>query len=219
MLNFFSKAARIRHHAEKQLEKHSTANIDFFVLITLAAAIASIGLLLNNVAIIIGAMLVAPLVTPIFGFSLHLLLIKLKGLGRSLLSILAGTLLSIVISTLIGYLVIFIEGKEIIINNSIISQIKPNLLYFLVALFSGMAGAFAYARPNLVSKITGIAISTAIIPPLAVIGLSIATQNWQLTELSSLLYILNLAGICFGSIIMFLILGFGKEIEKENITE
>ena len=216
MLNFLSKATRIRRHAKKQLEKYSTANLDYFVLITIASTLASLGLILNNTAIIIGAMLVAPLVTPFFGFSLYIILINLKGLSKSFLSILTGTILSIIISLLIGYLITFIDGKEIFINNEIIFRTKPNLLYFLVALFSGLAGAYAYSRPNLMSRIIGVAISATIIPPLALIGLGIAIQNWGLTKSSFLLYLLNLVGICFGSIIMFLILGFGKEIEKEN---
>lgn len=211
---FTSHTERLRRKTEKKLEEYNRPSINFFVLITLAAALASIGLLLDNPAIIIGAMVVAPLVTPVFGFSLSLIILHIKKAGLSLLSILMGTILAIVMSILIGWLALFIEGKSIIINNEILSRAEPSLLYFLVALFSGIAGAYAYAKPKVVEAVTGIAISVAIIPPLSVIGLGIAMQNWPLTQQSFILYLLNLIGICFGSIIMFLILGFGRDVEK-----
>ncbi len=97
----------------------------------------------------------------------------------------------------------------------ILSRTHSNLLFFLVALFSGMAGSYAYAKPKVLSSITGIAISVALVPPLAVTGLGIATQQLNLSQESFILYLFNLSGICFGSIIMFLILGFGKDIPKK----
>ena len=211
MFNFLSHKERIARQAEKQLELYSRPSVDFFVLITISAGLATLGLALNNSAIIIGAMVVAPLVTPIFGFSLYLILLKPKGIIESFFSILAGTILSIILSTIFGFLILLIDGKGILLTSEILIRTKPDLLYFIIALLSGLAGAFAYARPKLSEKIVGIAISAAIIPPLAVMGLSIAIQNWTILTSSSFLFLLNLVGICFGSIIMFLILGFGKE--------
>ena len=68
MFNFFSPAARIRSKTERQLEQYSRPSVDFFILIALSAPIISIGLILNNAAIIIGGMVVAPLISPFFGF-------------------------------------------------------------------------------------------------------------------------------------------------------
>jgi len=213
MFNFLSSKERIKRITEKNLEKYSRPSVDFFTLTILSSSIAAIGLALNNVAIIIGAMVVAPLVTPIFGFSLNLILFKGKGISKSLLSILSGTVLGLLTAILMGYLINIIQSGNFINTAEIISRTRPDLLYFIVAILSGASGAYAYARPNLSEKIVGIAISTAIIPPIIVAGLGIAIQNWNIMQASLILYLLNLLGICFGSIIMFLILGFGKKEE------
>ena len=214
MFNIFSSSARIRSHAERQLGKYSSPSKDFFTLIILSSAIVSLGLILNNSAIIIGGMVVAPLITPIFGFSLNILILRFKELGKSLLSILLGTISAIIISTLIGYLAYFVDESYLQTTNEIISRVQPDIFYFLVALFSGLAGSYAYVSEKISASITGIAISVALLPPLSVAGLSIAMQNWQHLESSLILYLFNLIGIFFGSIIMFIILGFGKDIEN-----
>jgi len=214
MFNIFSSSARIRSHAQKQLEKYSSPSRDFFTLIILSSAIVSFGLILDNSAIIIGGMVVAPLITPIFGFSLNILILRFKELGKSLLSILLGTLSAIIISILIGYLTNFIDESSLKATSEIISRVKPDIFYFLVALLSGLAGSYAYVSEKISASITGIAISVALIPPLAVAGLSIAMQNWNHLESSLILYMLNLVGIFFGSTIMFIILGFGHDIEN-----
>jgi len=177
MFNFLSSRQRVRETVEKHLEKYSHPTTDFFVLIALSASIATLGLALNNTAIIIGAMVVAPLVTPIFGFSLYLILFKGKGISESLFSILAGSVLAILTSTLIGYLFLVIEETNVLYTTEILARTEPNLLYFIVAILSGLAGAYAYVRPELSERIVGIAISAAIIPPLGVIGLALALQN------------------------------------------
>lgn len=215
MFSFLSSKERIKRNTEKQLEQYSRPSVDFFTLITLSASIVTIGLVLDNVAIIIGAMVVAPLVTPVFGFSLNLILANWKEVGKSLLSIFGGTLLAVFTAIIFAFLITLVQGDELIATKEIISRTKPDLLYFVVAILSGTAGAFAYARKKLSEKIVGIAISAAIIPPLGVIGLSIALKNWNMLESSTVLYLLNLVGICFGSIIMFLFLGFGKKEELE----
>lgn len=214
MFNIFSPSARIRSHAGKQLEKYSSPSKDFFTLIILSSAIVSLGLILNNSAIIIGGMLVAPLITPIFGFSLNILILRFRELGKPLLSILLGTMSAVIISALIGYLANFIDGSSLKATNEIISRVQPDIFYFLVAFFSGLAGSYAYVSEKISASVTGIAISVALIPPLAVAGLSIAMQNWNHLESSLILYLLNLIGIFFGSIIMFIILGFGQDIEN-----
>lgn len=210
-MSIFSRADRIRKETELRLSEHHTQLTDFYVLITLASAIASVGLALNNISIIIGAMVVAPLITPVFGFSLSLLVFNIKQGLRSLWMLFLGTLLALIISLLVGYFMILIQGSDIAFNSEIVSRTEPNLLFFLTAILSGMAGAYAYSRPQVLASIAGIAISVAVIPPLAVSGLAIGFQNPAMFSSSFMLYLLNLAGISFGAIIMFISLGFGKE--------
>ena len=211
-MSFFSPhVLRLRTKTEKHLERASQPSASFFFLIGVAAAIAALGLVLDNTAIVIGAMVVAPLVTPVFAFALSVLLLRIRQAGRSLLTLFLGTVLAIVVAAVIGHLVLLIEGEAIRATEEILARTKPDLFFFLVALFSGLAGAYAYSRPQIMESITGIAISVAIIPPLAVVGLEIAMRDYTLIGQSFLLYLFNLAGIIFGSIVMFIILGFGKE--------
>ncbi|MBT3539140.1 TIGR00341 family protein [Candidatus Parcubacteria bacterium] len=214
MFNFLSSAARIRNKTERHLEQYSRPSVDFFILITLSAPIIAIGLILNNAAIIIGGMVVAPLITPFFGFSLNIMLFRIKGIFKSFISILFGSILAIAVSALTGYIAILLYNERFILTSEILTRAKPDFLYFIVALLSGLVGAYAYARPKLSERVIGIAISAAIVPPLSVIGLGIALLDKQLANSSLFLFIINFVGICLGSIFMFIILGFGKEIEK-----
>ncbi len=210
MFLFHSHIDRLREKTARRLDAYTKEQSSFYFLIAAAAAIAAMGLLLNNASIIIGAMVVAPLITPVFGFSLGLILLRGQTIFRTLLAITLGSLLALLVAYTIGILSIFLEGTVFTVTNEMFTRTDPNIWYFLIAILSGMAGAFGYTRPQVVESITGIAISVAVIPPIAVTGLALSIGNDLLLWQSLFLYLFNLAGICFGSIIMFLILGFGK---------
>ena len=209
-----SRIERIRNATQQRLHDMTPQTGDFYVLIGLSSALATLGLLMNNIAVVIGAMVVAPLVTPLFAFSLSLLIFQIRDLGRSFLAILMGTILAIGMSALVGWGGFFVAGNWETLTSEILSRSEPNMFFFLVALFSGMAGSFAYAKPKILESVTGIAISVAIIPPLAVSGIGIALNDMFLFKQSFLLYTFNVIGICLGSILMFIFLGFGKKIEN-----
>lgn len=210
---FTSSTTRLRNKTQERLEQYSKPSTDFFVLITIASAIAALGLLLNNAAIIIGAMVVAPLITPIFAFSLALLLARAQRMFLALVSIFFGTLCAIATAALMGYVGITLDPIHASVTPEILARAEPNILFFLVALLSGIAGAYAYSRPKVSEVIAGIAISVSLIPPLGVTGVAIALQTWSIATQSFLLYIFNLLGIIFGSILLFIIIGFGKDVE------
>ncbi|MCB9798443.1 TIGR00341 family protein [Candidatus Nomurabacteria bacterium] len=210
--SFFSENNRIRRQAEKKLNEYNRPSMNYFVLIALSAAIATFGLALDNTSIVIGAMVVAPLITPVFAFSLGLILFRMKNVAKSFLSLFFGTLAGLCVSILMAMVVILINGN-FALGSEVLGRTEPNLLFFLVAFLSGIAGAYAYGRPQVLESITGIAISVAIVPPLAVTGIGIALQNYHLMQTSFLLYAFNLLGIAFGSIVTFVALGFGKDIE------
>ncbi len=209
-----SRISRLRNKTQKQLEQHTNKLLNFYTLTSLAGAVASLGLLLDNIAIIIGAMVLSPLIIPLIGFSLAIIALDLKRLVKSALAIILGTAVTIFVAYLLGKLAFLIEGVGVHITNEMFLRTEPNLFYFLVALFSGFAGAFSYAKPKVLESLTGIAIAVAVVPPLAVSGLSFALNQNSLAYDSFLLFLFNLAGICFGSILMFLLLGFGRDIEK-----
>ena len=215
MLKMFSSTERLKNKTLKHLEMYSRPNLDFFLLTAFSSAIISFGLILNNSSIIIGGMVVAPLITPFFGFSLSLILFRMKSILETLGAIILGIFVAVGIAFVIGYITNFIYIGTFINTNEILSRTKPDILYFIVAILSGLVGSYAYARPSLSERIVGIAISAAIVPPLAVVGLSIAKMDMKLITSSSVLFLVNLLGICLDSILMFIILGFGKERENK----
>lgn len=211
---FSSRTVKIRRKTEALLEQHNKPTNEFFILISLATVLAVLGLALNNSAIVIGAMVVAPLVTPIFGLSLAFILFRVKRFCVSLVTLTLGTILSITLATAMAFLILAIEQESILVTDEILARTEPDLLFFLVAFVSGLIGAYAYARHGILERISGIAISVAIIPPLAVVGIQLALGNLILASQSAWLYLFNIFGIVFGSIVMFLLVGFGKEIDK-----
>jgi len=210
---FTSSTARLRTKTEARLNEYSHPSADFFILIILASAIAAFGLLLNNTSIIIGAMVVAPLITPIFAFSLSLLLAKGHRMLLAIESIILGTFFAVATSAGIGFISIQIDPFLRTLTPEILSRAQPNMFFFLVALLSGIAGAYAYSRPKISAVIAGIAISVSLIPPLCATGVAIAAQQWNTAIQSFLLYSFNLLGIIFGSVLLFIIIGFGKDAE------
>lgn len=220
MLSFLtSRTVKVRRKTEEQLEHYTKPSVDFFVLMIVSSSIATIGLLLDNASIVIGAMMIAPLITPLFGFALSTLLLRPKTMGLSLIAILLGTALGFFTAILASLAISTIAPEYFMITNEILARTSPNMLYLLIAILSGMAGAYAYGRPNLSERVVGIAISVALIPPLTVSGIAIAMQDWNIAGQSFLLYLLNLSGILFGSICIFMFLGFGKDIEDNGPLE
>lgn len=205
-----------RKRAEKKLEKYQEPNMPFFVLMFFSSLIASLGLILDSVAVVIGAMMIAPIITPVFGFSLNFLTLQMKDSLKALGITLLGTAIGVASAWIAGISIEYITGKEISRTAQIISRIEPNLLHLLVAIFSGMVGAYAYSTEDLSERIVGIAISVALIPPLVTVGLGLAMMEPDIWKSSGLLYLANLAGIMFGSIVTFVFLGFGTQAE-DNI--
>lgn len=220
MFNFLqSNTLKLRRATEKQLEHYAKPSIHFFVMMLLSSSMATIGLILDSASIVIGAMMIAPLITPLFGLALSTLLLRSKTMLRSIIAILLGTFIGGTTAIAVSLLATVIEPGSLVVTNEIIVRTTPNVLYLLVAIVSGLAGAYAYGRPELSERVIGIAIAVALIPPLAVSGIGVALQDWLIAQQSIILYLLNLVGILFGSITMFLILGFGKDIHEDGALE
>lgn len=216
---FESQTLKLRKETESQLAHYTSPSTHFFVLMIISSAMATLGLLLNSAAIVIGAMVIAPLITPLFGLALGTLLVRVKTMGRSLAAILLGTIVGGVTAILTSLLMNAIEPGSLIATHEILIRTSPNVFYLLVAVLSGVAGAYAYGHPVLSERVIGIAIAVALIPPLTVSGIGVAMQNWFIAEQSFLLYLMNLVGILFGSVITFIALGFGKEIHKNGALD
>ncbi|WP_051071284.1 DUF389 domain-containing protein [Ilumatobacter coccineus] len=142
----------------------------FVVLMSFASAIASLGVLADSTAVVIGAMLVAPLLTPFMGMSLSLVVGLTEELRRESFVALLGTAVAIGV----GYLMsaMFGSGTDVASNAEIVSRTSPTLLDLVIALAAGAAGAYALSRRDVSDALPGVAVAIALVPPLAVVGIT-----------------------------------------------
>ncbi len=176
---------------------------DFVVMLGLAAAVSTLGLMQDSPAVVIGSMLLAPLMTPIMGLGLALAQASIKLMFLSLKSILLGFLLTLTISFILG--LITPSGETL--PQEVLARSTPNILDLMIALFAAGAAAFAMARPNIVGAIAGVAIATALVPPACSIGISLANGAFLNAFGASLLFFANLVAIIAASSFTFSFLG------------
>jgi uncharacterized hydrophobic protein (TIGR00271 family) len=200
----------------KYLEDASSPGFDFLMLIILSCVIATFGLITNSAAVIIGAMLVAPLMSPILAFSLASVVGEHRVFRRALVALVAGAVLSIALSTLISLLFYRLPfGIFEEIPSEILSRTTPSPFDLGIAIAGGAAAAYALAQPNLSAALPGVAISTALMPPLCVIGIGISMQSSTITFGATLLFLTNLLAISFSGILVFIWLGF-RPLNTQN---
>ncbi|MEO9226671.1 MAG: DUF389 domain-containing protein, partial [Gemmatimonadaceae bacterium] len=179
--------------------------LPYWMVLLLAAGIASLGLALDSAAVVIGAMLVAPILAPIVGLALAL------ALGDSRLAVRTAILLAL---STIGVIAVAALLTVALPFHTLTAQIsartQPTMLDLGIAVFSGLAGAVVtVARGSRLSgAVPGVAVSVALVPPLAVAGYGIGTGwNWSIIRGSLLLYGANLAGIVISAMAIFLLVG------------
>lgn len=172
---------------------------------TLAATIASYGLFANSPAVVIGAMIIAMLLGPITGISLALVDNDLVFLWRSIRTLLAGALVVIATGFLIG-----IIHKDVPITREILARTSPNLADLVIALAGGAAGAYATVSPKLSVAFVGVAIATALVPPLCAANILFARGEIPLGSGALLLVFTNIVAIQFASSFVFWCTGFRK---------
>ncbi|WP_299308364.1 TIGR00341 family protein [uncultured Croceicoccus sp.] len=183
----------------------------YLFMLAMSAGIAVLGLLLSSPAVVIGAMLLSPLMGPIIGLGFALSTGDYNWLRKALRALIIGSVLSIAFC---GLIVVLSPLQTV--TPEIASRTRPNLFDLLVALFSAMAGAYAMIRGR-AGTIVGVAIATALMPPLAVVGFGLATWNWTVFSGALLLYVTNLVTIALTAMIMARLYGFRANL-SENKT-
>jgi uncharacterized hydrophobic protein (TIGR00271 family) len=195
---------------EQAVEMGSIPAFAFYFMLVMSAVIATFGLLANSAAVIIGAMIVAPLMSPIIAMSYGLVAGRGPLIIRSLLVVLTGTILTICVA--------FVMTEAIgwkLAGSEIVARMRPTLLDLGVALAAGAAAAFAFTRRGVSSALAGIAIAVALVPPLCTVGIAVALGQEASAEVGValesfsargpfLLYLTNIVGIVFaGSLVFF----------------
>ena len=175
---------------------------DYYIMMFLAALLASLGLLQGSTAVVIGAMLVAPLMGPLVGAGLALEQGNLPLLRRAFWVAVKGTLLGLTVSMLLG---LANTGYEPTME--IEARGRPDIFDLFIALASGMVAAYAQGRPNVSGTLAGVAIAAALLPPLATVGIAAMTQHPDIAANAAVLLATNLVAIVIGAAIVFRMLG------------
>ncbi|MEJ2746733.1 MAG: DUF389 domain-containing protein [Anaerolineae bacterium] len=192
-----------RTEAYARIRRSARPDVDFFILIALASMIAGLGLIINSPAVVIGAMLVAPLMSPMIGTGLAIVLGDARFLRLSLGAVVRGVLLAIFVGMLAGLL-----HLNEPLTTELLARTQPTLIDLAIAIFSGMAGAYALSHSDAAGALPGVAIAAALVPPLATVGITLTNGFYSQSLGALLLFTTNFVAISAATAVTFLILGF-----------
>jgi len=203
-----------------EIKANAEDDFDFSVLIVFASIIITLGLVINSSAVVIGGMLLAPLVWPILALSLGLVEGKPKLIQSSAYTLLKSTITVFFLSFVIG----LISPEYALDGAEFLSRTSPTVYELMIALAAGFVGAFVIAYPKIGSAIAGVVIAAALVPPIAVMGISIAHRNLTLAGGAFILYLSNLIAVTFAASTLFIVARFkgpssesGQAQRKNNI--
>jgi uncharacterized hydrophobic protein (TIGR00271 family) len=195
--------------------------IDFFILIIFSAAIATFGLLSDQSVVTIGAQLIDPLMSPILGLAIASLSGLHRMFRRSLLAVIRGAGAAIALSTVLSFLIYRLPyGIRAVTPHEVMIRTTATPLDLGIAFVGGAAAAYALAHPRLDAALPGVAIATAIMPPLCTIGYGIAFTNSFIVLGAVLQFLTNLIAIIFAAVVTFALLGFRdiNDKKKDDLT-
>lgn len=188
---------------QSDLLMESTLDSSYLVLVVGSCVIATFGLLANSVAVIIGAMIIAPLMMPIRGIAFGALQGNVLLFRKGMIAITMGTLLAVVIAFCLGKMVgLPSYGSEVL------ARTEPTLLDLGIAVMAGGISGYAKVQPKLAGSLAGTAIAVALMPPICVIGLGLSQADWSLSWGATLLYVTNLLGITLACMLTFWVAGY-----------
>lgn len=206
------------HTGEEDRQKvleNVKSNISFrgsnFWILACAIVVASVGLNVNSTAVVIGAMLISPLMGPIVGAGFGLGIYDFDLLKKALKNLLIATIVGLVVSTIYFYLSPFKETQS-----ELLSRTSPNIYDIFIAFFGGLVGVIAITRVEKGNPIPGVAIATALMPPLCTAGYGLAIGNYSFFFGAIYLYVINCVFICIAT---FLIVKYLKYPSVKQIDE
>lgn len=179
-----------------------------------AIFIASIGLNVNSTAVIIGAMLISPLMGPIMGVGVGLGIYDFELVKKSLRNLLVATCIGIITSTLYFFITPLHAAQS-----ELLARTTPTIWDVFIAFFGGLAGMVGSSRKEKGNVIPGVAIATALMPPLCTAGFGIATGNFSYFLGAIYLYSINSVFICYGTIIIIRLLKFERRHFADKLYE
>lgn len=202
---------KLRDHLVETLIHETQINRFYFLALLGATVIATLGLLVNSTAVVIGAMLIAPLSWPIIGMATGTVTTRGHLLGRSL----KLTGYSVVLTLLTAYLVTLITPLAGI-TPEIELRTSPTLLDLMIALASSAVGILALYWPQITGSLAGVAVSIALLPPLCVAGIGLALGSWAIFSGAFLLFGANAGAMVFSGIVLLYLLGYRPHRQEEK---
>ncbi|MGV3720073.1 MAG: TIGR00341 family protein [Actinomycetota bacterium] len=195
----------------KQVEEDARPRRSYYGLIILSSTIATFGLLANSVAVVIGAMLVAPLMNSIIGVALGVILNSRHLLRQSALALVSGAALALATGAVLTWVSPMTEpGSEIL------SRIRPTLFDLWVATAAGLAGAYSLLRARGTAALPGVAIATALVPPLVTSGIELRLGDSTAALGAFLLFLSNMVAITCGGLAVFGFYGLARHAQTES---
>jgi uncharacterized hydrophobic protein (TIGR00271 family) len=183
---------------KKKVLENILSNISFrgsnLWILACAIVIASVGLNVNSTAVIIGAMLISPLMGPIVGAGFGLGMYDFELVKKSIKNLAIATIVSLIVSSLYFYISPFKEAQS-----ELLARTSPNIYDVLIAFFGGLVGVIAVTRVEKGNPIPGVAIATALMPPLCTAGYGLATGNYLFFGGALYLYTINCVFICIAT--------------------
>ena len=186
----------------------------FWVQLVLASVIAAGGVIGNSTPAVIGAMIIAPLGTPIYGLALAAVAGQRHALRSSLRLLVSGIVVNILIGVAIG--LVTVNRMPLDANPQIIGRTAPTVLDLVVAVAVGVAGAFALSRRDVADILAGVAIAISLVPVLAVVGITIGAWQLDLALGAFILFLANAAAILIAGAIVFTAAGYRREAEDRD---
>lgn len=216
MTSIFTVSFPEQEEAIKTLLKESRERNGFYLLLGIATFVVTLGLLINSLEAIIGGALVAPLLYPILSLALAVVTSSRLSLSRSLKLLGRASVFVVAVAAASAFLFSAFSNP-----GAIIIATEPSLPVLMIAFASGLAVAYAWVKRDFSASLPGVAMSVAILPPLAGVGIGLVFLSYQIISQSILLLIINWLGMTGAAIIIFSLFGFSplQKVEEQKIDE
>ncbi|KQZ09491.1 hypothetical protein ASD23_14795 [Agromyces sp. Root1464] len=183
----------------------------FVIMLLLSGVIAIAGIIGDSTATVIGAMIIAPLSTPILGIAAGIVTGRASLVGRSVLWLAGGMVAVVILGVLLSYTIP--DPASLTTNPQVTSRTAPTLMDLLAAFATGLAGAFAMCRRDLSNILPGVAISISLVPPLGVVGVSLGQGQFDAAFGASMLFLSNVVALIIAGSLVFTLAGYPRDPE------
>jgi uncharacterized hydrophobic protein (TIGR00271 family) len=211
-ITFFSSASEDRFkELFGALRDDASINSIYVTLMILSTMLATFGLFADSAAVVIGAMLLAPLMAPIVSFAMGLLRADKVMLKRSLLKIWIGVLLALTASSLLSFVF-----PDTMLTDQMKARTNPTLIDLAIAILSGITAAYSKSFKEILQSLAGVAIAVALVPPLSTAGIGLGRGEFLVFLQAFLLFFTNFIGISLAATFTFLALGFSRVVKSKR---